>query len=571
MIRKRVETFGSLFQNLSSGTQSAMIAVVVGLSSGLAAVGLTFGLEKIHHWSETQSSFPIWLFPIAGIPLTVLILKSVFRDFGGHGVPEVILSVNVKGGQLRARSGISRLIGNLITISSGGSAGPEAPVVISGAAIGSEIARWFRSNETVRVSVTGAGAAAAIASIFNAPITGIIFTQEVILADWTGRTMLPLALASVTGTVVSRILHGNQIAFAHQEFRINLNDILISFVFSVFLALIVVFFLRVLRLVRRKFRSLFGNDYLRALVTGFSLVAAIYFLPQVRGEGYSVVRGLISDSIRFPLLVFFTLILVKVLVTAITLGGGGEGGVFAPSLVLGALSGSFFYALSRTLMPQLSISSGGLFALVGMAGMISGTMHAPLSGMFLIFEITGGYEAILPLLVVSFLTTKLVRMFESHSVYHNDLASKGMLRPPRSDARILSDIRLEEILETDISDISPHATLRELVPLLQQSRRSLFSVSDPGSGRFLGMVDFQQVKEFIFDEFLNGTILIEEVMNPCPETAERSEEMVQIVNRFDKPGLWNLVILDEGRFVGLISKSRLLDHYRHELKVQTQL
>jgi len=163
-----------------------------------------------------------------------------------------------------------------------------------------------------------------------------------------------------------------------------------------------------------------------------------------------------------------------------------------------------------------------------------------------------------------------VRVFEKHSIYHSDLASKGMLRPPRSDARILSDIRLDEILETDIRDISPHATLRELIPLLQASRRNLFSVSDPDSGRFLGLVDFHQVKEYIFDDQLVGTVLIEEVMNTSPETADRSEEMLQIINRFDKPGLWNLVILDKGSFVGLISKSSLLDHYRHELKVQTQ-
>lgn len=570
MKKDQLKKLSQLFQNLSSGTQSSLIAVVVGISSGLAAVALTFGLEKIHHWSAHQQLFSIWIFPIVGLPLTVLILKSMFRDHGGHGVPEVILSVNLKGGKLRARSAVSRLLGNLITLSSGGSAGPEAPVVISGASIGSEIARWFRSNEAVRVAVTGSGAAAAIASIFNAPITGMIFTQEVILADWTSRTMLPVALASVTGTVVSRLLHGNRIPFAHKTFQIGLNDILMSLLFSVLMAGIVILFMRTMKSVGRSIRKWIRDDLVRAVCAGALLIVISSIFPQVRGEGYGIVRSLISDNYDLPLMLLFVLILAKMLATAVTLGGGGEGGVFAPSLVIGALSGSFFFHVSNSLFPRLALSTGGLFSLVGMAGMISGTMHAPMSGMFLIFEITGGYEAILPLVVVSFLTPKLVRIVEKHSIYHGDLASKGMLRPLRSDARILSDIRLEEILETDIHTVSPHTTLKELIPLIKQSRRNLFQVSDPQSGRFLGLVDFHQVKEYIFDELLAGAILIEEVMNPRPEIVEKGEDMVQIIHRFDRPGVWNLVVLDKERFVGLISKSSLLDHYRHELRVQTQ-
>lgn len=569
-MRKRVKQLAAVFQNLSSGTQSSLIAVVVGISSGLAAVGLTYGLEKVHHWSETQTFFPIWILPLIGLPLTVIILKYFFRDFGSHGVPEVILSVHLKGGKLKARSGISKLIGNLITLSSGGSAGPEAPVVSSGAAIGSTIARWLRSNEAVRVAVTGSGAAAAIASIFNAPITGMIFTQEVILDDWSSRSMLPVALASVTGTVISRIFHGNRIPFAHQTFQIGLTEITASIFFSLFLAAMVILFMRILRFSSEQMKKRIGNVVLKALAAGLLLILTIAFFPQVRGEGYQVVRALISDSLHLPILLLFALLPLKMLATGITLGGGGEGGVFAPSLVLGAMAGAFFFALTRLLFPELTLVSSGLFALLGMAGVISGAMQAPLSGMFLIFEITGGYEAILPLVVVSFLTAKLVKVFEKYSIYHRDLAREGMLRPLRSDARILSDIRLDEILETDIRTISPRATLKELIPLIQQSRRNLFSVVDPETGLFLGIVDFQRVKEFIFDEPLSGAVLIEEVMNRSPETVDRREEMVQIMNRFEAPDIWSLVVLDQGRFVGLISKSSLLDHYRHELKVQTQ-
>lgn len=570
MIRRRLSALIGHFRNQSSGVQSATIAVVVGISSGLAAVGLTFGLEKIERLSLRQQLFSVWIFPLIGIPLTVLILKSIFRDYGGHGVPEVILSVNVKGGKLRARSGISRLIGNMITIASGGSAGPEAPVVISGASIGSEISRWFASNEAVRVAVTGSGAAAAIASIFNAPITGIVFTLEVILADWSSRTMLPVALASVTGTVVSRLLKGNRIPFAHQQFAIGLNDIVIAMLFSLLLAVVSIVFMRSMRWVRKQLKKTFVNDYFRAAGSGALLIILIHFFPQVRGEGYSVVRALISDKLNIPLGLLLALVLAKALATAVTLGGGGEGGVFAPSLVIGALSGSFFHKLVGSVLPQLTLSSAGLFSLVGMAGMISGLMQAPLSGMFLIFEITGGYEAILPLLVVSSLTPMLVRISEKHSIYHRDLAGDGLLRPPRSDARILSDIRLDEILETDILGIPPDSTLRQLIPLIQRSRRNLFHVVDPGNGRFLGLVDFHQVKEFIFDEQLAGAVLIEEVMDRSPETVDSREEMVAITQRFNRPGVWNLVVVDDGRFVGLISKSSLLDHYRNELKVQTE-
>jgi CIC family chloride channel protein len=570
MLRQRFRTLGVWFQDLGGSTQSALIAVVVGLTSGLAAVGLTYGLETIHHWSEHQTLFPIGLFPLVGLPLTVITLKYLFRDFGGHGVPEVILSVTLKGGKLRARSGISKIVGNLITLSSGGSAGPEAPVVISGSAIGSTIARWFRSNEAVRVAVTGAGAAAAIASIFNAPIAGMIFTQEVILADWSARTMVPVALASVTGTVVSRLLHGNRIPFAHQKFIIGLSDIAAAALFSLFLALLVVLFMRTLRFSGERMKKWLGNDLLRSVVAGALLVGIISFFPQVRGEGYAIVRGLISNTLSMPILLLFALLLFKMLATGITLGGGGEGGVFAPSLVLGAMAGAFFHALLRLLFPSLTLASGGLFALLGMAGVISGAMQAPLSGMFLIFEITGGYEAILPLVLVSFLTPMWVRLAESHSIYHADLASKGLLRRPRTDARIVSDISLDEILETDIAVISPLSTLRQLIPLIQQSRRNLFVVEDPLSGNYLGLVEFQQIKTYIFDEQLAGTILIEQVMTRDAPTVSRQEEMVNIIRSFDTPGVWTLAVLDGSRFVGLISKSSLLDHYRHELKVQTQ-
>jgi CIC family chloride channel protein len=568
------EKIRTIFINLDTRLQLVIIGTLVGLCSGLAAVGLNYGLEKLARLLEQlhglHGNFYVILFPMAGITLTVLILKYVIKDFGGHGVPEVLYSISMRGGAIKFRSSFSKLVGSLITISSGGSAGPEAPVVISGAAIGSNIAGYFKSNERIRVAVTGSGAAAAIASIFNAPVTGVIFTMEVILGEWVPRDMLPVAISSVTGTIVSRLLKGNQIPFTHREFDVNINDIFATVGLAIAFAVFSLGFIKLLKWVSTALDKLLKNSLAQALCGGLLVGAITIFFPRVKGEGYDVVRELIAGHFTSPAFIVLVIILMKMLATSLTLGSGGSGGVFAPALVIGSLGGFFYFQLLSLVFPRVTFTGASLFSLVGMAGMLSGTLHAPLSGIFLIVEITGGYDAILPLLLVSFLTSNLVKLVEKHSIYHYELVKKGFLLRPRTDGRILSEIQPEELLETDLVTLYPEMVLKDLIPPIIESRRNYFPVEDKNTGLFLGMVYFNDIKNYLFSSDLLNSIIVEEVMRTDLTPVSLADSVADILNTFDATNAWSLPVVKDNKFLGLISKATILDHYRKELKAQTE-
>jgi CIC family chloride channel protein len=462
------------------------------------------------------------------------------------------------------------LVGSLITISCGGSAGPEAPVIISGAAIGSNVARYLKTNEMIKVAVTGSGAAAAIAAIFNAPITGIIFTMEVILGEWSSRNMLPVAISSVTGTIVSRMFRGNQIPFTHRMFHVTLSDIFAVVGLSVAIAVFSLGFIKLLKWSSSVFEKVLRKAEARAILGGILVGLTIVFFPHVRGEGYGIVRQLIAEDFSTAIPLLLVGVVMKMCATSFTLASGGSGGVFAPSLVIGSLGGLFYYKILVLVFPEVEFSGASLFSLVGMAGMLSGTMQAPLSGIFLIVEITGGYDAILPLLLVSFLTTTLVKLVEKHSIYHYELVKKGYLLRPRTDARILSEIKTEELLEKDLVRVHPEMLLKDIIPLIKKSSRNYFPVENRKSGVFMGMVFFKDIKQYLFNSDLLNSIIVEEVMQTEVDTVSLSDTVVEILNRFDSTESWSLPVLENNRFLGLISKSSILDHYRRELKAQTE-
>ena len=562
----------SVLVNLDQRVQLIIIGIIVGICSGFAALGLNWALEAVSNYLSriAQKGYMIVL-PAIGILLTVIFLKYIMRDFSGHGVPDVIYSVSLKGGFLKLRSSVSKLIGSLLTISSGGSAGPEAPVVMSGAAIGANVATYFKSNDKIRVAVTGSGAAAAIAAIFNAPIAGVIFTMEVILGEWSALNMLPVAISSVTGTVVSRMFNGHMIPFSHRLIQVNFNDILASVGLPLVIALVALIFIKSLKFTQKLVKKILPSVMLRALIGGLLVGALIYFFPDVKGEGYELVRNLIGDTYSSTISFLLILVLLKIIVTSITLGAGGAGGVFAPSLVIGSLAGVFYFQLITMIFPTVQFSSAALFALCGMAGILSGTLHAPLTGIFLIVEITGGYDVILPLLLVSFLTATLVKLVEKYSIYQYELVEKGWLLRPRTDARILADMKTEELLEKDLIPIYPEMRLKDLVPIIEESGRNFFPVEDRESGVFLGMVNFSDIKAFLFRPELAGSIIVEEVMRSDIPRASYLDSMVEILKMFDLTNAWSIPVIQNGMFIGLISKATLLDHYRKELKAQTEI
>lgn len=561
----------NIVENFDARIQLGVIAVLVGLSSGVAALVLNFGLKKIGYlFHSINNPLLLIILPSLGLLTTVVILKYIIKDFGGHGIPDVIHSISLNGGKLKFRSSYSKLIGSLITIATGNSAGPEAPIAVSGAAIGSNIARFFKSNEMVRIAVTGSGAAAAIAAIFNAPITGFIFTMEIIIGEWTATYMLPIAISSVTGTIVSRMFNGNQIPFIHRLYNVEFSDIIASLGLAITISLFAILFIKSMRFVSEKLEKHLKNPVIKGIFGGLIVGFVSWHITEIRGEGYEFIKELISDKYYTSIVIVLLIILLKIIVTSFTLGAGGAGGVFAPALFIGSSSGFFYYQLLHLLFPDILFSPSSFFALVGMSGMVSGTLNAPLTGIFLVVEITSGYDAILPLLLVSFLTSIIVKKFEKYSIYHYELIKKGTLLRPRTDGRILSDIKPIELLETDLVKISPNMLLIDIIPVIKSSPRNYFPVIENNNHKFLGIVYFNDIKDYIFDKNLANNILIEEVMRTDFLTISLSENLTDIQKKFDESESWSLPVVENNSFMGLISKATMLDLYRKELKAQTE-
>ena len=547
------------------------IAAVVGVCAGLAAlllnrsIGLLFeGLHHLrHHW------WAIGL-PAAGAALSSVFLNKILKEQPGHGIPEVIYSVSRYGGLLRFRLSFSRLISSCLTIGSGGSAGPEAPVVMSGAAIGSNIARFFALNDRQRVILVGCGAAGAIASIFNAPIAGIVFSMEVILGEWKAPNIIPIAIAAVAGTEISRTLQGNQIVFSNPGFDLTFIDIPACIGLAICTALVSIFLTRAMKSMHHVSDRISGiPKYLRAAIGGLCVGVIALFFPVVLGEGYEFIQEMIAGVYSHGFLLLTVAVFAKVLATSLTLGWGGSGGIFAPSLVIGSLVGLSWHRLLMLLWPAATLTSEGGFALFGMAGVVSGMLQAPLTGIFLIVEITGGYDVILPLIIVSAVSATVCHYVEPASIYLKDLMEQGKLLRPGTDERVLADLSIHELIEKDCIPVARHMPLREFIEIVKTSRRNYFPVEDETTGHFLGLIHLDDVRPYLFNQGLYDAVFVEQIMTTHVTTVQPDDDLSEVLNHMDNHRHFSLPVVSENRFVGMISKATLLDQYRKELMVQT--
>lgn len=547
-----------------------VLAVIVGICSGLAALFLNRSLEVMLERLHDYRAFWWAIFlPAAGAALSSLFLEKIVNERAGHGVPEVIYAVSRYGGLLRLRSSFSRLISSCLTIGSGGSAGPEAPVVMSGAAIGSNIAQAFSLNDRQRVALVGCGAAGAIAAIFNAPISGMVFAIEVILGEWSTMNIIPIAIAAVAGTEVSRLLKGNQIVFAHREFHIHFQDILACVGLAIFCALASILLTRALRGVHHMAKGVALPPWTRAAIGG-SMVGSIgYFLPYVLGEGYHAIRDAIDGGFPAGMLLVAGIALAKIVATSLTLGWGGSGGIFAPCLVIGAFVGLSYHRLLAAVWSSVLWVNEGCFALLGMAGLISGILQAPLTGIFLVIEITGGYEVILPLIVVSTISTTLCHYLEPASFYLKDLVERGQLLRPGTDARVLTDLSIQELLETDCISVHPDMRLVDFIDIVKSSRRNYFPVEDRHNHRFIGMILLDDIRPYLFDPAMHHAVLTGQLMNPNVKTVSLNDDLSEVLQKMDEGHIFSMPVIADNRFQGMISKATLLDRYRKELMVQT--
>lgn len=545
---------------------------IAGICSGLAAVALRLSLESViellhplrHYW---------WAFvlPAAGALLSSLYLEKVSREGAGHGVPEVIYAVSRYGGLLRLRSSYSRLISSFLTISSGGSAGPEAPVVMSGSAIGSNIAKFLVLNDRQRITLVGCGTAGAISAIFNAPIAGLVFSIEVLLGEWKFVNIIPIAIAAVAGAQVSQAIIPEQVLFNHQPFNMMAVDILPSLCLAVLTALISVLFTKSLR----KIGGIAKNTSLplwgRAIVGGCVVGGIGISMPLVLGEGYHFIQTMISGTFSMGIFLTFVAIFAKIFATAMTLGWGGSGGIFAPCLLIGSLTGVAFHKTLLFLLPSAGCASEGAYALLGMTGLISGVMQAPLTGIFLIVEITGGYETILPLILVSSISSTMSHYIEPASFYLKDLIERGQFMRPGTDARILSDLSLKELIETDYTRVSENMVFRDFIDIIKQSKQNFFPVVEDETQVYKGVIQLSAIRKYALEPAMYDMVFLNQIMDAEVVTASLEDDLQDVLDSMDLNNMDSIPVVENDRFVGMIAKTRVLDLYRRELIMQTNI
>ncbi len=492
----------------------------------------------------------------------------------------MLYAISQNKSRLKRHNTYTSLIASSITIGFGGSVGAEGPIVFTGAAIGSTLGQAFRMSPRVLMIMVGCGAAAGIAGIFKAPIAGMLFTLEVLMIDLTTVSVMPLLISSITGATVAYIFTGYDVEFFFvQSEPFVTARIPFVVLLGVFCGLVSLYFTKVMNSMENMFKSL-KRPALKYIVGALLLSTLIFLFPPLYGEGYTSIIDLLGgdtsaildgsifysdrSSVGFIALFIGLIIATKVFATSATNGAGGVGGTFAPSLYVGCMAGFLFAYLTNNLFGlDLSVKN---FALMGMAGVMSGVMHAPLMGIFLTAELTGGYELFLPLLIVSALSYCTIKIFEPYSIYAMRLAQRGELLTHHKDKAVLTLLKVSNVIETDFKSVRPEMDLRQMVAVISQSNRNLFPVTD-AEGHLLGIVLLDDIRNIMFRPDLYRRMHVEKFMSMPPAKIHIDYSMEQVMKLFDDTGAWNLPVVDaEGRYMGFVSKSKIFNSYRRVLR-----
>lgn len=566
-------------QRLGQKRLILLLSFVIGILSGLASVILKstihFTRDILQRIMEQGTLGFLYLaLPSIGIILTVLYIKFFVKDNIGHGISRILYAISRKGSKIKRHNTYTSIISSSITIGFGGSVGAEAPIVLTGAAIGSSIGQMFKLNYKTITLLLGCGAAAAIASIFKAPIAGLVFTLEVLMLDLTMASIVPLLIAAVTATTVSYFLIGRDVALAFEMIEpFNLGKIHFFILLGIFCGLISLYFTRTTMRVESKFSSI-KSPYKRIAIGGLVLGVLIFLFPPLYGEGFNTLQALINgedfsildnsllyqfrDNVWIILLSLGLILVFKVYAMAATTGAGGIGGIFAPTLFMGGVAGYFLSKLLNT-----TVGSGlneSNFTLVGMAGV----MHAPLTAIFLIAEITGGYGLFIPLMITSTIAYITIMYFEPHTIYTKRLAAQGDLITHHKDKAVLTLLNLGKVIEKDLEIINPNDTLGRLVSAISQSRRNIFPVVND-DGLLLGVVLLDDVRELMFETDKYEKVLVKDLMSMPPDQIFIDDPMDKVMEKFETTGAWNLPVVDNGNYVGFVSKSKIFSAYRNVL------
>ena len=566
------------------------LSLLVGIGTALAATLLKFLIEWIkefltENFDTTGGNWLYLVYPVVGIFLTGLFIRHVVKDDIGHGVTKILYAISRRQSRIKRHNMWSSLFASSITIGFGGSVGAEAPIVLTGSAIGSNLGSLFRMDHRTLMLLVGCGAAGAVAGIFKAPIAGLVFTLEVLMIDLTMASLLPLLVSCVTAATVSYIFNGTEAMF-----QFDLDDPFVmeripaAILLGILCGLVSLYFTRAMNWTENIFHR-YANPYVKLLIGGVMLSSLIYLFPPLFGEGYDTINLLLNgtqaeewnqvmnNSIFYGygnLLLFYLalIVLFKVFASSATNGGGGCGGIFAPSLFLGCITGFIFahccngYSLEPLIPDELPEKN---YALLGMAGLMSGVMHAPLTGIFLIAELTGGYALFLPLMIVSVCAYLTIILFEPHSIYSMRLAKKGELLTHHKDKSLLTLMNIESVVETDFQKVHPDSDLGEMVKAISQAKRNIFPVVD-SQGVLLGLVKMDDIRHIIFRQELYHRFTVSGFMVPAKEKVYIEDSMEEVLRKFDESKAWNLPVVDfEGKYKGFLSKSRVLNSYRQLL------
>ncbi|HEX8327529.1 MAG TPA: chloride channel protein [Hymenobacter sp.] len=571
-------------RHISERMYMLLLSVLVGAAAGLAAVllkiSVRWGQEMLQGGiSEPSRVFALSVYPLIGITLTVLFTKYFLGGQLGRGIGPIIYNTAREGSVVPRSKLYSQLVTAFLTVTFGGSAGTEAPISVTGAAIGSNSGRVLHLDRRRRRLLTGCGAAAGVAAIFNSPIAGVLFAVETILLELPAQYFIPLLISSATATVVSKALYAGQ-PFVLITTSWPLDAVPFYVLLGLFTAFFSVYMIRTYHWFEKFFDRWPGLDWRKVLMGGTALGLLIFLFPTLYGEGYNTVELLLrghserlTDASIFSVyqdnnpwlllvLVLFSLLL-KVVATSITVGAGGNGGMFGSSLFAGALAGFFFARLINlsglTHIPEVH------FVVLGMAGTLAGVIHAPLTAIFLIAEITGGYALFVPLMLVSSSSYLITKYFEPYSVYTRKLTARGVDVYANRDRGLLAQLDPRKLLETDFIAVRPSTTLGELVDVFRHASRNLFPVVAAG-GRLLGVVSLDSVRDALFDDAHYATTQVRELMEPAPAVVGPNDDLEHTLALFDRHGAWALPVCEEdGRYLGFILKSAILARYRRQL------
>lgn len=563
-----------------------IVSFLVGICTAASAIILKNLIHFIQHvlsvnFAADQVNYLYLLYPVLGILLAGLFVKYIVRDDISHGVTKILYAISQRKSRIKPHNMWTSIVASSVTIGFGGSVGAEAPIVLTGAAIGSNLGRLFKMEQKTLMLLVGCGAAGAIAGIFKAPIAGLVFVIEVLMLDLTMTSVLPLLITSVTAATVSYIFTGTEAMFKFSQTEaFVIERIPYVILLGIFCGLISLYFTRVMNWIEGEYRR-YGTTYWRKFMMGGIMLSLLIFIfPPLYGEGYDTIglllngqfAGLMDNSMFYPLndsyfgiVIFLGLILLtKVFASSATNGGGGCGGIFAPSLYLGCIAG-FIFAHICNCFPFTMYLSEKNFALLGMAGIMSGVMHAPLTGVFLIAELTGGYDLFLPLMIVSIGSYITILMFEPHSIYSMRLAQKGELLTHHKDKAVLTLLSADNVIERDFRVVSPGMTLGDMVKVIARSSRNTFPVVDD-RGILLGIVLLDNIRNIMFRPELYNRFHVSKFMVSAPAKIVVNTPMDQIMQIFDDTKAWNLPVVDEtGRYMGFMSKSKIFNSYREVL------